>query len=427
MRLESHGINTSVAKFETPVKNSEELDLRDGARAASISAIDNELCGIERDEILERLVERAIIETTDSSLERAETVLLWADSAMRSFVGYKSVLGIRVPTSLADYMRENSMTASEHGEAYSAEVNQRIDACVARCMAECLPRIDADAESLYECLCADGVNAVNARWQADQYKIKQLANLETDVISPQRHSIRQEVARMLPEYEQLPSIERRYTQLDMLYTFYEEQRQKGVALTPTPLPFKTIVRSIMPSFSPNDTSPKILPNDGKDIDVVYFDRAYIEALTGRDGVMPIPYNRTQYARLYTQAERIGDFGLALWPTNIGGDNGTNSLPNSGNSHITTAADVPAGIVWSLFTIAAVRRGETTIDDDDIKIVLPANVSSCAHGPSSVVLSVYRSNKWSMQPSRYGIAFDLLPQQNQTDTLPELECAYWLSQ
>lgn len=393
--------------------------------AKDIGAVDSTLRTIERDTILNKLTTRGIIDMCDSSIERAESVLLWADHLMEPFVDYEDILGAPIATSLAHYMRENTMTTEEYGQAYSNEVKRRTAIFVDWCMREQLPRINAQADVMFERLCDEGVDKVNARWQANQYKTQQLATLETTVIRCERKKIRVEAMEVLPAHEQLPTLERRYAQLDALYAFFQDKQREGVPLALTPLPFKTIICTILPPFNPNDTSPRSLPNKGKDIDVLYFDNAYISALTGRDGFTPIPYYKTHYAELYAQAEKIGDFGLALWPLEHGIDLESHCINNS-SADIAMTADVPAGIVWSLLKIAAVRRGEESIDED-IKLVLPATVSSCVYGASSLLLSLYRTNKGSMQPTRFGVAFDMLPQHYDNSLLPKLECAHWRAQ
>ncbi len=289
-----------------------------------------------------------------------------------------------------------------------------------------MPRIKTQCSELYERLRAEGVHEVNANWQVEQLKIHLLACLEKDVIGPQRLRIRQEVSAYLPAFEQLPSTFYRYAQLDAFYSISEAYSQSGDSMQLTPLPYKEILRTILPSFNPNDTTPKKLPNSGRDIDTLYIDPAYTQLLRGADGVMQIPYQRTKYAQIHSRSERFGDFGLALWPSRALHNQEhevDSSQTHCYEDYTTSKADISAGIIWALLYIADVRRGSKVIDDD-IKVVLPDAISGARHEFSALQMSLYRSNKGSMQPSRFGLAFDIIPGQASSGSLPSLECIQW---
>jgi hypothetical protein len=131
--------------------------------------IDQEVRRMEIDEIIARLVQRGVLDSNSASLERAGTVLEWADNAMSEFAEFKSVLGDNVPTGLASYMRENSMSAEEYGSTYSEEVNRHVKAFTVSCLNEMMPRIKTQCSELYERLRAEGVKRENYVYYHDHH------------------------------------------------------------------------------------------------------------------------------------------------------------------------------------------------------------------------------------------------------------------
>ena len=383
---------------------------------------ETKLAALELDDIIDRLIRHQSIDGGEKSVAHAMKTLSWTSFAMREFGLYKSALAMNCPKSLGDYMYEHTLTPSELGKVYEEEVALKIKEFVdSQLLQEKIAEIQAVCErhrqELIQCGCQD---MVNIDWQVEQHRTWLMAKLESDTISPKRAQIRKAVAGEPQPYNPLPHVTDRYRQLTALSNAYDVCEQAGWDTQLAPLPLKDIVDMVLPSYRETDTRPKQLPNSAEDIDEFYLDHEFTRVARGLDSYTPQQFDRSYIGKLHKKASRYGNYTLGLFVPLTESANITpyhsarfNSLAMHSNADITDA------IVWALLRIGAIRNGQSTMYDDE-KVLIPDIIQSNA-GPRRLIMSLYQTNKGSLAASRFGLAFDLIPESWGSCGLPELAC------
>lgn len=378
--------------------------------------------------ILTALHEAGIPET-----EVTRLIIAWGNTMLSDFIEHSYALQFGAPRSVGDYFRENMLSPEEHGALYAHRIAEECSALRKEKLREIQADIDENCQRLRKKLLALGCCEENIIWQVGLTRSRLLANLEKD-IGRDLHLKRQEVSREIGQYERLPSLQIRFQQLADLWDMYNVLAQSGCNTRLIPVPYAAFMQDVFPSYTPTDQRPKLtysLTSDkSKALDIIdwYFDPQLQTSLTGRNSLFNVPYHRTQYAQLAQKADMIGNYGLALIPESFA------TIQQPAMERVTemnvsncVSVDICTALSWALARISAIRRNETYVPNEDVKVVLPTLLHDSDSHEYRALLSLYQTNKNSPFPPRFGIAYNLVKASYVTDVSwshPSLSCVGW---
>lgn len=370
-----------------------------------------DLHDIERSIILTRLLGAGISERIGLSHSELEEIVLWGDCMLNGFTDYAYATNLGAPRGIAEYFRENSMTAEEHGLLYSQRIAEGERDLRLRKQRENLPYLDVDCASLRTSLKEQGKCEKKIAWEVGLLRAQRLAKNESD-IGADLHRMRQAISSDIGTYERLPSLENRLKQLANMWALHNALGEQDCSTRLIPVPYAAMIKDVFPSFSRIDRRKKIPDSipEQKTLDLKgwYFDPLYQEFVTGRNNCLNLPFHRSQYAQATRQADAIGNFGLALVPQPFSEvNNEVMDIFAQNDAGSFAPADIYTGLAWALTRINAVRRNEASMSDEDIKVLLPKIVRDINGKLYHTLLTLYRTNKGSVFSPEFGIAYNLV--------------------